>query len=257
MRRRRTARQARERWATGKTAFIARLINSQAGMALITPRVQRIISLLDLRPGRSYVDVGCGTAAFAHLVADRAGLGEAPFTLDLTHGPGPVEAIAWPENLPLRDGSVDAITCLYFIRRFDDDVVHKLGEEIARVLAPGGAALVMEVAPVRNRLLNRFHAWLMRPGCARVDLRGWGRLAAMFTECGFDAIDLVNVGPFLVPPISRVGVLLQRAPEADGEPDSAIRQALFHAGRDSPLPLGGPCLKSPAIGGHSRQTNDY
>ena len=220
MRRRRTARQARERWISGKTAFFARLVNSQAGMALITPRVQRIIGLLELTPGDLYVDLGCGTAAFAHLVADRAGLDEAPLTLDLAHGPGPVEAIAWPENLPLRDGSVGAITCLYYIRRFDDDVVHKLGEEIARVLAPGGAALVMEVAPVRNRLLNRFHTWLMRPGCAQVDLRGWGRLAAMFTECGFDAIDLVNVGPFLVPPISRVGVLLRRAPESP-EPELA------------------------------------
>ena len=44
-----------------------------------------------------------------------------------------------------------------------------------------------------------------------VDLRGWGRLAALFTEVGFDAIDLVNVGPFLLPPIPRVGVLLRRA----------------------------------------------
>jgi SAM-dependent methyltransferase len=219
MRRRRTARQVRERWATGKTATIARLINSQAGMALITPRVRRIISLLGLRPGHFYVDIGCGTAAFAHLVADRAGLDEAPLTLDLAQGPGPVEAIAWPENLPLRDGSVDAITCLYYIRRFDDDVVHKLGEEMARVLAPGGTALVMEIAPVKNRFLNRFHTWLMRPGCAQVDLRGWGRLAAMFTECGFDAIDLVNVGPFLVPPISRVGVLLRRAPESPEPPN--------------------------------------
>ena len=48
-------------------------------------------------------------------------------------------------------------------------------------------------------------------GCAQVDLRGWGRMAALFTECGFDAIDLVNVGPFLLPPIPRVGVLLRRA----------------------------------------------
>jgi SAM-dependent methyltransferase len=221
MRRRRTARQARERWVAGWTAPIARLINSQAAMALITPRVPRIISLIDLQAGRVYVDIGCGTAAFAHLVAARAGLDEPPVTFDLAHAPGPSDAIAWPENLPLRDGSVDAITCLYYIRRFDDDVVHKLGEEIARVLAPGGAALVMEVAPVKNRLLNRFHTWLMRPGCAQVDLRGWGRLAAMFTECGFDAIDLVNVGPFLLPPISRVGVLLRRAPDIAREPGLA------------------------------------
>jgi hypothetical protein len=43
----------------------------------------------------------------------------------------------------------------------------------------------------------------------------------MFTECGFDAIDLVNVGPFLLPPISRVGVLLRRAPDIAREPGLA------------------------------------
>jgi hypothetical protein len=49
-----------------------------------------------------------------------------------------------------------------------------------------------------------------------VDLRGWGRLAALYTEAGFDAIDLVNLGPFLVPPIPRVGVLLRKAPADEG-----------------------------------------
>jgi hypothetical protein len=53
---------------------------------------------------------------------------------------------------------------------------------------------------------------VLSAGCGDVDLRGWGRLAAMFTEAGFDALDLVNVGPFLVPPIPRVGVLARRAP---------------------------------------------
>lgn len=211
MRRRRSARQAREQWVSGRTAPLARAINSQAAMALITPRVQRIISLIDLAPGKRYLDIGCGTAAFAHLMAARAGMEQPPFTFDLVHVPGPVDAIAWPEQLPLRAGSFDCVTCLYYIHRFDDDVVHGLGEELARILAPGGAALVMDIAPVKSKWLNRLHAWLVRPGCATVDLRGWGRLAALFTECGFDAIDLVNVGPFLVPPVPRVGVLLRKA----------------------------------------------
>ena len=211
MRRRRETRQARERWVFGATAPVARMVASQVAMALITPRVARIIDLIDLKPGKRYADIGCGTAAFAHLIAARAGCDEPPVTLDLAAGPGPVDAVVLPEHLPLRDDSVDALTCLYYIRRFDDDAVHALGSEIQRVLAPGGAALVMEVAPVKSQLLERFHRWLLRPGCRDVDLRGWGRLAALFTEVGFDAIDLVNVGPFLVPPVPRVGVLLRRA----------------------------------------------
>jgi SAM-dependent methyltransferase len=211
IRRRRAAIEARERWVFGRTAPLARAINSQAAMAAITPRVQRIISLIDLRPGRSYLDIGCGTAAFAHLVAARAGLDDPPVTMDIVPGPGAVEIVAWPEKLPFRDQSFDAITSLYFMHRFDDDVTHAFGEELARILAPGGAALVMDIAPVRNALLDRLHKKLVSHGCADVDLRGWGRLAALFTEVGFDAIDLVNVGPFLLPPIPRVGVLLRRA----------------------------------------------
>jgi ubiquinone/menaquinone biosynthesis C-methylase UbiE len=180
-------------------------------MALLTPRTARIIDLLELGPHRRYVDVGCGTAAFAHLLARQAGLEEAPLCLDLSAGRGPVDALAWPESLPLRDASVDALTSLYYLRRFDDDVVHGFGSELARVLAPGGAALLLEVAPVRNGPLNRLHEKLLAPGTGMVDLRGWGRLAALFSECGFDAIDLVNLGPFLLPPIPRVGVLLRKA----------------------------------------------
>ena len=211
IRRRRETRHARERWVFGATAPLARALASQTAMAAITPRVARIIDLIDLQPGKSFLDIGCGTAAFAHLIAARAGCDEPPVTLDLVPGPGPVDAYCLPEHLPIRDDSMDCVTCLYYIRRFDDDAVHALGNEIRRILKPGGAALVLEVAPMKSALLDRAHRWLLRPGCQQVDLRGWGRLAALFTEVGFDAIDLVNVGPFLLPPIPRVGVLLRRA----------------------------------------------
>jgi SAM-dependent methyltransferase len=200
---------ARREWAATPWA---RVLNSQAMMALFAPRPRGIASLIELRPGRPYVDIGCGTAAYAHLLARTVGLATPPLTLDFAPGPGPVEAIAWPGALPLRDASVDCLTSLYFVRRLDDDNLHEFGQEISRVLAPGGSALILEFAPVRADYLDRLHHRLLSPGCAAVDLRGWGRMAALFTECGFDAIDLVNPGPFFLPPIPRVGVLLRRAP---------------------------------------------
>lgn len=215
MRRRRAAITARETWITGTSAYAARAINSQAAMALITPRVQRIIDLLELCPGRRYLDIGCGTAAFADAIAQKAGLTETPVTVDIAGGLGPVEVVGWPEKLPFRDNAFDCITSLYFMHRFDDDVCRAFADEIGRILAPGGSALILEVAPVRNRILNRLHEQIMGLGCAEVDLRGWGRLAALFTEAGFDGIDLVNVGPFLVPPVPRVGVLLRKGLEGD------------------------------------------
>lgn len=179
-------------------------------LAAMTPRSERVIDLIGLRNAENYVDIGCGTAAYARLLAERAGREDAPICLDILPGDG-IDAAVWPEHLPIADQSVHAMTSLHFIRRFDDDVVHGFGGEISRILAPGGAALVLEVAPVLNERLNRLNTKAVSAGCAEVDLRGWGRLAALFTECEFDAIDLVNVGPFLFPPIPRVGVLLRRA----------------------------------------------
>lgn len=213
MRRRRAAITARERWVSGFSSYVARAANSQTGMALATPRVQRIIDLLDLCPGRRYLDAGCGTAAFADLIARRAGLEEPPVTVDLVAtADQPLDLTGWPERLPFADESFDCITSLYFVRRFDDDVCRAFASEIGRLLAPGGTALVLEFAPVRNSRLNRLHERLLSFGMAEIDLRGWGRMAALYTEAGFDGIDLVNVGPFLVPPIPRVGVLLRKAP---------------------------------------------
>ncbi|MGE5597658.1 MAG: class I SAM-dependent methyltransferase [Hyphomicrobiales bacterium] len=209
IRRRRNAIEARREWAASP---LAKWVDSQTMLAAITPRVARVIDLIELAPGRRYVDIGCGTKPFAELLAARAGLDEPPITFDLAPQPSRPDALAWPENLPLRDESVDCLTSFYYLRRFDDDVVHGFGGELARVLARGGSALVMEVAPVKSAFLNRVHTKLLSPGMEATDLRGWGRLAALFSECGFDAIDLVNVGPFLVPPIPRVGVLLRRAP---------------------------------------------
>ena len=207
IRRRKSAVSTQQAWAN---TTIGKLAASEGFLATLTPRANRVIDLAGLRTARNYVDIGCGTAAYAHLLSARAGRTEAPLCLDIADGPL-VDALAWPEHLPLGDSSVDALTSLYFIRRFDDDIVHGFGGELSRVLAPGGSALLLEFAPVRNSRIHRLNGRATSAGCAEVDLRGWGRLAALFTECGFDGIDLVNVGPFLFPPIPRVGVLLRRS----------------------------------------------
>ena len=212
IRRRRGAVQARREWVAGRASPLARALDSQAGMAALIPRAGRVVDLLELAPGKRYVDIGCGTSAFAHLLAQRAHLDEPPYCFDIGPGPGPVDAIAWPEHLPLADASLDAFTSFYFLRRLDDDVAHGFAGELARVLAPGGRGLIIEIAPVRNERLNRLHTKLVSGGCGPVvDLRGWGRTAALLTECGFDAINRVDLGPFLLPPIPRVAVLVRRA----------------------------------------------
>ncbi len=211
IRRRREAIHARDRWLAGPQGALARILNSQAGCAALFPRADAMIELLQLDRARTYLDVGLGGGAFAELLAARAGSPASPVVLDLSSNGGDVDLVAWPERLPFRDASFEAITALHLIRALDDDAVHGFAEELSRILAPGGAALLVEFAPVRWSPLDRFHRLVVSGGCAQVDLRGWGRLAALLTECGFDAIDLVELGPFALPPIPRVSVLVRRA----------------------------------------------
>ncbi len=212
IRRRREAISARERWLAGPQAALAHALDSPAARAALFPRADRMIELLQLDTARSYLDVGLGGGAFAELLAARAGSPARPVALDVSAADGSAGVIAWPERLPFRDASFDAITVLHVLRALDDDAVHGLAEELSRVLAPGGAGLLVEFAPVRWGPLNDLHRRLVSGGCAQVDLRGWGRLAALLTECGFDAIDLVELGPFALPPIPRVSVLVRRRP---------------------------------------------
>ena len=212
IRRRREAISARERWLAGPQAAFARALDSPAARAALFPRAQRVIELLQLDTARTYLDVSLGGGGFAELLASAAGSPATPVVMDVSASGDAVDLVGWPERLPFRDSSFDAITVLHVLRALDDDAVHGLAEELSRILAPGGAGLLVEFAPVRSGLLNDLHRRVVSGGCAEVDLRGWGRMAALLTECGFDAIDLVELGPFALPPIPRVCVLVQRNP---------------------------------------------
>ncbi len=212
MRRRRSARQARERWTSGRTAPLARVLDSQAAWAARYPNVERINSLLQLGPGKRYLDLGCGTAELARLLGARAGLDTRPVLADLAPGSEGLDLLAWPENLPFADNAFDSITCFHFLRRFDDDVFRAFAGELSRVLAPGGAAIIADYAPVRSEKLTALHERMLKFDAAQVDLRGWGRMSLLFTHCGFGAIDLVTLGPGFLPPIPRVAVILRHIP---------------------------------------------
>ena len=205
IRRRREAIRARRQREHG---WPARLLDSQAARAALFPRSDRIIELLALDRAERWLDVSFGGGAFAMLLAARAGANP-PVRLDAAAGAFPPDLVAWPERLPFRDAAFDAVTALHVLRALDDEAVRALAQETARVLTPGGAALLVEFAPVRWPPLEALHRRLLG---APADLRGWGRLAALLTECGFDAIDLVELGPHALPPIPRVSVLARKRP---------------------------------------------
>lgn len=116
------------------------------------------LPLLGAAPGDRVLDVGCGEG-FLLAELDRAGA--APFGVEIVDEalrpardrvPGARLARAQGEALPFRRRSFDRVACLGSLEHFADPA--RGASEIARVLAPGGTAVVV----VPNR---RFAGWLV------------------------------------------------------------------------------------------------
>ena len=134
------------------------LVNRVMTFGMDTGWRRKSIRSLSLRPGAVVLDVACGTgdfcreiAAAGHFVAGvdfsfgmlRAARTEAPL----------LQADAL--RLPLRDASVDAVTCGFALRNVTD--VGLLFDELARVVAPGGRIALLEVSEPRSRFLRAGH----------------------------------------------------------------------------------------------------
>jgi ubiquinone/menaquinone biosynthesis C-methylase UbiE len=121
------------------------------------PVADDLIAAADLPPGQRVVDVACGTGVVTRLAAERVGREGAVAGLDLNPGmlavarsqTPPGTSIEWyqanADTMPLADQAFDVVLCqmgLQFIS-------HKLAalREMARVLKPGGRALVNVPGP--------------------------------------------------------------------------------------------------------------
>lgn len=59
-------------------------------------------------------------------------------------------------HLPVKDASVDIVTCGFSLRNFTD--LDKAFQEMARVLTPGGRLMFLEVYAPKNRILKLGHS---------------------------------------------------------------------------------------------------
>jgi ubiquinone/menaquinone biosynthesis C-methylase UbiE len=159
------------------------------------------------------LDVGAGTGRFLTFVKDNYPrlhvtaldlsphyLAEARRNLAPWRGAGFVQAPA--EAIPLADGSVDLVTCIYLFHELPRKVRHAAAAEMARVLAPGGLLVFMDSLQKGDRagfdgLLDLFPAGYHEPYYAdyiRQDL------TTLFAEAGLrtEAVELAFMSKLVI-----------------------------------------------------------
>ena len=119
-------------------------------------------SVLDRLPEGRLLDLGAGTGVAGPLFGDREVIALDPVSQMLALSPVAMRVVGMGEALPFADGAFDSVFSAFVFRNLDS-VIATL-TEIARVLRPGGAVGIVDLARPRRRVAAALH----RAGSAMV-----------------------------------------------------------------------------------------
>lgn len=220
---RRVAR-AYNRWMSrhDPVAQIMRGMMGPVGAVLVNTPILSLANDLALQPSDRVLDIGCGRAAVARLLARQVGFERPPVGLDASavmlrlakereDRDAPLALVAAPATcLPFPDETFDVVLIAHMWKHLDDRALLFNLHETRRVLRPGGTCVGWEFAPRSSALLNRWNRWTLTRGVEDVRLRGFHVLASAATQVGFAFVRRLDLGPFIWPPIPRVSMQLYR-----------------------------------------------
>ncbi len=168
---------------------------------------RRTVAALGLAPGKTVLDLACGTG---DLCNELAAAQLFPVGVDFSAGMLKAARTSAPlvcadaQRLPARDASFDGAVCGFALRNLDN--LPAFFAELSRCLKPGGRVALLEVAIPSNRLLRLGHsvyfgqvvpkigAWLSDKDAYRylpasvAYLPQPDELAALLSATGFDVI---------------------------------------------------------------------
>jgi ubiquinone/menaquinone biosynthesis C-methylase UbiE len=218
-----------DRWMRkpGPLAAAMRFAMSVPGQILVNTAAFTLPEELRMGPDWRVLDIGCGRAGVARVLADRAQLRWGPVGLDASRrmltlarrdveaegGPGVLLVQGAATALPFAEDSFNLLLSGHAAKYLTDDELRASFVEARRVLRAGGLFLAWEFAPTKSHALDRWNRWVLTREVPLVRLRGYRELRAIAYDAGFDWVQPARLRPFLLPPIPRVSLIMGKAPE--------------------------------------------
>ena len=162
---------------------------------------QQLLDQVDLGPGQSLLDIGCGTGTFAVLAKVRQpqaavrGLDGDPEILELAAAKAARAGVSIPfdrglsTELPFEDRSFDRVVATLFFHHLTRSDKRRTLGEVARVLVPGGELHVADWGPGGDPVM-RAASWPVRlfDGLDRTRDNFSGALPGLIEEAGFGPV---------------------------------------------------------------------
>ena len=187
----------------------------QLRQALEDSPAAQLVELTAMAPLERLLVLGPDAPGLAALLADTAALEPAPIAVLTNDRPAAnadgVDIVrAQPHRLPLNDGVIDFAVLPHLLRRWDDTLTLRMLEELWRVLAHNGVAVMWEVAPSRSDALNAVWDIVLHEDGRPPHLRRFADIGQLAYDAGFAWVQTLPLRPFLWPPGPRVTVLVRK-----------------------------------------------
>jgi ubiquinone/menaquinone biosynthesis C-methylase UbiE len=201
-----------------------RYVFSRRGLWVINTPYRRILAAAHITAKDRVLDIGCGIGNILIALAERidfatpaVGLDVSPTLIEL--GRREVRRAGLDDRIQLEvgvatslrfdDASVDVALTSHVIKHLDDAALAQSFREVRRALGPGGRFLLWEFkkSPFSAPLFISARATGLPP---TFQLRSEATLRQGLIAAGFQRVQRVSTGMFLVPPVPRIAMLAIR-----------------------------------------------
>jgi ubiquinone/menaquinone biosynthesis C-methylase UbiE len=212
-------------WFTrGLRGVAMRYVFSRRGLWVINTPYRRILAAATISARDQVLDLGCGIGNILIALAERIPFVHAPVGVDVS--PTLIEIgrrelkragldrrielhVALATSLPFEAERFDVVVSSHVLKHLDDTALALAFDEVHRVLRPGGRFLFWEFkqSPLSALVFISARATGLPPPFR---LRSEGMLRQALLRAGFQRVDRVRTGFFLLPPVPRIALLARR-----------------------------------------------